>query len=229
MNQQWQCDPLTNTINKLATAVQSRRKLKVLPIGLSLWKLREATRISQEVLCALLPMKSLQKMISKETKAKQCHSFFSKAQWWPAEWQSEQMPQHPLSVGLYLYPFQISHVLSSVCTSKTSYAPFPFSRQLPKKKKIPCIYSQQISKQTNNQNQTIYIYIIAYLIWYIFGQWYPFRKLSMFKGFPTYDGIQIFKACPYDSLYFFSVYCYVPLFVSDFVNMYIFLCLLLNW
>jgi hypothetical protein len=80
MNQQWQCDPLTNTINKLATAVQSRRKLKVLPIGLSLWKLREATRISQEVLCALLPMKSLQKMISKETKAKQCHSFFSKAQ-----------------------------------------------------------------------------------------------------------------------------------------------------
>jgi hypothetical protein len=32
---------------------------------------------------------------------------------------------HPLSVGFYLYPFQTSHVLSRVCSSKTQHVLFP--------------------------------------------------------------------------------------------------------
>jgi hypothetical protein len=32
-------------------------------------------------------------------------------------------------------------------------------------------------------------------------------------------GVQVFKVCLYDSLCFLSFCCYVPLFVSDFVNL----------
>lgn len=40
----------------------------------------------------------------------------------------------PLSVGLYLYSFQASHILSNVYSSKISHAPFPDCFPLPKKK-----------------------------------------------------------------------------------------------
>jgi len=46
--------------------------------------------------------------------------------------------QHcPLSVGLYLYLFQTSHVISSVCSRKTSHAPFPGCFQ----KNTMCLFS----------------------------------------------------------------------------------------
>ena len=46
--------------------------------------------------------------------------------------QGKSMPQHcPLSVGLYLYPFQTSRVLSRVCSKQN--ITYPFSRQLPLK------------------------------------------------------------------------------------------------
>ena len=44
------------------------------------------------------------------------------------------MPQRPLLIGPNLYTYPISHHLSSVRTSKTSYARFPFSRLFPKNK-----------------------------------------------------------------------------------------------
>ena len=44
---------------------------------------------------------------------------------------------HPLSIGLYLYPFQTSHVLSSIHSSKTSHALFPGSFQ----KNTTCSFS----------------------------------------------------------------------------------------
>lgn len=54
------------------------------------------------------------------------------------EWQGEPKPQsHPLSIGLYLNCFQTSHVLSRVCSSKTSHAPFPGIFQ----KNTTCLFS----------------------------------------------------------------------------------------
>ena len=54
------------------------------------------------------------------------------------EWQGGPMPQHgPLSVGLYLSPFQTSHVLSSIHSSKTSHALSPGSFQ----RNITCLFS----------------------------------------------------------------------------------------
>lgn len=55
------------------------------------------------------------------------------------EWQGEPTPQqHPLSVGLYLDPFQTSQALSSICSSRTPHASFPGSFQ-----KTPHVCSQQ--------------------------------------------------------------------------------------
>ena len=45
--------------------------------------------------------------------------------------------QHPLSVGLHLYPFQASSVLLSICSSNTSEASFPGSFQ----KNTTCLLS----------------------------------------------------------------------------------------
>lgn len=47
---------------------------------------------------------------------------------------------HPLSVELYLYTFQISHVLSSVQSSKTSHDPLQAATR-----KKPPVYSQHLS------------------------------------------------------------------------------------
>lgn len=69
------------------------------------------------------------------------------------EWQGEPMPQHrPLSVGLYLYPFQTSHVLSSVYFSKTSHA--LFSSLLPEKHHVSVLSqtSYHVSASQNIQS-----------------------------------------------------------------------------
>lgn len=50
---------------------------------------------------------------------------------------------HPLSIGLYLYPFQTSHVLSSIC---------PFSRVLPEKHHISAL--SEISSHVSASSET---------------------------------------------------------------------------
>jgi hypothetical protein len=50
-------------------------------------------------------------------------------------WQGKPIP-HP--VGLYLYPFQTSHVLSHICSGKASHALLPGSFQ---KNIINCLIS----------------------------------------------------------------------------------------
>jgi hypothetical protein len=64
-------------------------------------------------------------MISKEAKAKQCHTVISEDQHQQSptktskEWQDAPMPQPcPLPDRLYLYPFQTSHILLSLHSSK---------------------------------------------------------------------------------------------------------------
>ena len=75
------------------------------------------------------------------------------------EWQGE--PIHwPLSVGLYLYPFQTSGVLSSVCSSKPPRALFPscfwkntaclFSAKYALISVQKNIWHNQVSKETRN-------------------------------------------------------------------------------
>ena len=68
-------------------------------------------------------------MISKEGKANQCHTVISEDQCQQCpkktskDCQGEPMAQrHPLSLGLYLYPFQMSCGLSSIFSSKTPHA-----------------------------------------------------------------------------------------------------------
>ena len=124
MNQQWQLDPLTNTIHKSATAGRSRRNLEALPIGMSLGKQSEATGFHQKffdgiTVYEVMTNNDQQRMVRR----------------------TNTTQHHPLSVGLYLYPFQTSHVLSSVCYSKTSHAPFSGSFQ----KSTTCLFSAKHS------------------------------------------------------------------------------------
>ena len=65
----------------------------------------------------------------KHYKTNQCKSVISEDQQDEAQ-QGKPMPEcHPLSVGLYLYPFQTSHVLSHICSGKASHALLPGSFQ----------------------------------------------------------------------------------------------------
>jgi hypothetical protein len=81
--------------------VLSSRNFKSLTIGLSPWKQQEANGMSWKVLWFL----STKVMTNNDQQRRQ----------------GEPMPQCcPLSAGLYLSPLQTSHVLSSVCFSKTS-------------------------------------------------------------------------------------------------------------
>lgn len=75
----------------------------------------------------------------------QCHSVISQEQRVQSpvkprkEWQGEPVLQRsPLTPGLHLYPFQMSRVLSSICSSKTSI-PFPQAAS----RKTPCVCFQQ--------------------------------------------------------------------------------------
>lgn len=77
-------------------------------------------------------MKLLQTIISEEGNVNQCHSIINKDQCRQSPRKSSRvakkkkpMPQRcPLSVDLYLYPLQTSHVLLSILSSKPPYALF---------------------------------------------------------------------------------------------------------
>jgi hypothetical protein len=80
--------------------------MKTLPMGLSPWSGMNPAEHYQKSFDAFLSMKSQQRITTKEGKT--------------------NTTQHrPLSVGLYLYPFQISHVLSGFYSSIISHTPFP--------------------------------------------------------------------------------------------------------
>ena len=110
-----QLDPLANTIHKSTMAVRSRKNpqgsanpLESVEVPRCSWNTIRSS------LVAFLSMKSWQMMTSKE-------------------WQGEPIPQVIVLVfvvvhsrfGLYLYPFQTFHILSSFCSSKMSHALFP--------------------------------------------------------------------------------------------------------
>jgi hypothetical protein len=104
-NQQQQFHPLTNTIHESAMAAGSGRNLKALPISLSPQKQQEADGTPPEgffffsSLYEVMTHDDQQRMVRRTNTTQHC----------------------PLSVELYLYPFQIA------C---------PFSRLLPEKQYI---------------------------------------------------------------------------------------------
>ena len=109
MNQKQYLDPLTNAIHKsIMVAVQSRRNLEALPTSLSPRKRWETTGIPPEVLWCISFYEVMSNNVKNKTVARQTNC-------------------HPLSVGLYLYPFQISRVLSSIYSSKTLHVLFQCS------------------------------------------------------------------------------------------------------
>ena len=129
MNQQ--LDLLMNSIHKSPTAVQSRRKLKALPISLSPQKWQEAAGISQGVLwCVSL----IEVMTNDDLQRRQGEPMPQHCQWRPtsakpnkgqkrvARWTSATAWS---TVFWVVHSFQMLHVLSSVHSSKTSYALFP--------------------------------------------------------------------------------------------------------
>ena len=62
--------------------------------------------------------------------------------------------------------------------------------------------------------------LLKLFFWSLFnsGKWYLLRKLSISFRFFQFCGVQVFEVWPNNFLDFFSVCCYVPLSVSDFVN-----------
>lgn len=81
----------------------------------------EKARISRKVLWYVsLSMKLWQMMIGREGRERQCY--------WPC----------PLPAQFFLYPFQISHVLPCICSSKSSHA-----LSLVASRMTPCACSQQ--------------------------------------------------------------------------------------
>jgi hypothetical protein len=140
-NQQLQLNPLENTIYDSGVSVWSRRNPKALSISSSPQKQQE---YHEKFFGTFLSMKSQQMIISDKGKVNQCLSVIMEDQWQQSprktskEWQCEPMSQNcSLSVGLSLYPFQISHILSSLCSSKTLYVPFLGSFH----KNITCLFS----------------------------------------------------------------------------------------
>ena len=73
-----------------------------------------------------------QQRMTKQTNTPQCYQWRpesakpSEDQKWVGRW-TNTTQQHSLSVGLYLYPFKASCVLSSIYCSKTSHVLFPDS------------------------------------------------------------------------------------------------------
>ena len=109
-------------------AVWSRRNHKALPFDPSQWKWQEATTgISREVLWCIVFLWSHGKWWSVK-KERQTNGTKDQHQQRPMKtskgWQGETMNttwHHPLSVGLSIYPFQISCILSSIWSALEKY------------------------------------------------------------------------------------------------------------
>ena len=131
-NQQWQFDPLTNTIHASAMEVWSKRSQEALTISPSLQKQQEPSRIPPDVLWCV----SLYEVMTNDDQwRRQGEPMPQHHQWRPmlAKSKSNQDEQrvaswttyyHPLSLGLYLYSFQTAPVLSSTNSSKNVTCPF---------------------------------------------------------------------------------------------------------
>ena len=126
MNQQLQSGPLSRYYIGIIKGNSIQKKPWALPIGtdcfLNLWKQQEATGISQEVLWQVSHYEVTTSK-AQQSNVRWTNTHMSSAKTSEAEQIKAKRinTQGPLSVGLYLYSFYVSYILSCVFYSRTSF------------------------------------------------------------------------------------------------------------
>ena len=131
MNQQWQLDPLTNTIQNQPQQFNPEETTRLCQSASVCAPDKKLPEHHQKFFALYEVMtKDDQERMARCTNTTQHHHRRRPESPKPKDDQQRMArytsttQRHPLSTGLCLYPFQTSHVLSSICSSKASHALF---------------------------------------------------------------------------------------------------------